>query len=283
MLPNFLCLGAHKAGTTSLAAWLRRHPEVYLPELKEPRYFAFDPDSEDHRRKPRQIFPIRTLEEYEQLFNGGYGRKAIGEASPQYLPSERACERIANTIPSARLLAIIRHPVSRAYSQYWMRVRTGAEKRPFSEAVRSDEGWVRNSLYYESLRRYTAAFGAESLKVILFEELVSQPDEILPGVCHHLAIRPELAALELPRENVGTHSRFPGFDRITRSPELRAQLRKYLPTGIRHAMRRLRPRAPTIPPLSVNEKSEWGRIFLADVEKTSDLINRDLASFWRLR
>jgi len=283
MLPNFLCIGAHKAGTTSLAAWLQQHPQVYLPELKEARYFAYDPHSEIYRRKPRLIFPIRTLQEYEQLFEPGRGRKAIGEVSPQYLPSEHACTRIAETIPAVRLLAIIRHPVSRAYSQYWMRVRTGSERKPFCEAVRSGEPWVRNSLYYDNLKRYSETFGDERLKVILFEELVSQPSEVLLDLCNHLRIQAELAMLELPRENVGTHSRFPGFDRITRSPKLRALLRPFFPHGIRRAVRGLRAMSPPIPALSEADKLACGSLFLHDAERTSELLGKDLVSLWRLR
>ena len=82
-LPNFLIIGAAKAGTTSLYDWLRQHPDVFMPALKEPKFFAYDPERGGE-------FPIRTLEAYTALFEGATAA-AIGEASPSYLGSRRRC------------------------------------------------------------------------------------------------------------------------------------------------------------------------------------------------
>ena len=87
-LPNFLIIGAIKAGTTSLYYYLQQHPEVYMPtERKEARYFAWEPDNPEFSHYTRQQFPYRTLEEYATHFVDVRNETAIGEASPGYLES----------------------------------------------------------------------------------------------------------------------------------------------------------------------------------------------------
>src|SRR5262245_39905027 len=102
-LPNFLIIGAAKAGTTSLYDWLRQPPDGFRPALKQPKFFADAPQRTDVE------FPVRTLAEYEALFEGATAR-AIGEASPNYLGSSPAMHRIHDTLPRVRLIAALRDP-----------------------------------------------------------------------------------------------------------------------------------------------------------------------------
>ena len=92
-LPNFLIIGAAKAGTSTLHAYLTPHPEVFMPRRKELRFFAFDGSEDNH------TFPVKTLEEYERYFADAGDAKAIGEASPNYLYSARAARQIKEKIP----------------------------------------------------------------------------------------------------------------------------------------------------------------------------------------
>src|SRR5690606_23520638 len=93
-LPNFLVIGAHRSGTTSLYSYFRQHPQSYMPAwIKEARFFCYDPDDPVHRAKSRAIFPVRTLEEYTALFDEVRGQVAIGEASPEYLRNSKAGAR----------------------------------------------------------------------------------------------------------------------------------------------------------------------------------------------
>jgi hypothetical protein len=90
--PNFLIIGAVKAGTTSLHSYLSQHPEIFMPQRKELRYFAYDEENPYHVRA--RSTRVRTYDEYLSYFSSSSGRKAVGEASPNYLGSPGAAERI---------------------------------------------------------------------------------------------------------------------------------------------------------------------------------------------
>ncbi|MGH2726565.1 MAG: sulfotransferase domain-containing protein, partial [Actinomycetota bacterium] len=122
-LPNFLILGAMKAGTTSLAYWLGEHPDVFLAPGKELFFFNVP-----------QRWEL-GVDWYRSQFAGSEGKIARGEATPGYLGHPQAAERIAATLPDVRLIALLRHPADRAYSQYWHNRATGTETRTFARMV----------------------------------------------------------------------------------------------------------------------------------------------------
>src|SRR4051812_42429120 len=105
--PDFLIVGAAKAGTTSLAAYLAEHPDVFMARRKELHFFGRE---KEYRR---------GWEWYCSHFEGAGDARAVGEATPDYMWRERAVERIAQDLPKARIIATLRHPVDRAYSHYW--------------------------------------------------------------------------------------------------------------------------------------------------------------------
>ena len=180
MLPNFIVIGAAKAGTTALYWYLEEHPDVFMSPVKETNYFAYgvdeggnllygDPDV--HR------FPVKTLEEYEQLFNRAGGARAVGEASPLYLECPQAAARIRNRLPDVRLICSIRHPVDRAYSDYLMYLRRRGrvfdpdrQLTRAAEWARPDSRWMQVSRYYQQLARYFAAFPRDQIHVMLFDD-----------------------------------------------------------------------------------------------------------------
>src|SRR5689334_21545764 len=108
--PDFFIVGHAKSGTTALYEMLRRHPEIYMPELKEPWFFATDMRPRFHPR--RAGVPPQTLEEYMALFAGAGEGQRIGEASSSYLWSRTAAAGIAAVRPEARIIAILREPAS---------------------------------------------------------------------------------------------------------------------------------------------------------------------------
>src|SRR5215210_1748036 len=154
MLPNFLVIGAGKSGTTSLYHYLRQHPDVYMSPVKEPLFFAAEGGrirfpGPDGRMISRAANPgaVTRMKDYRALFAGVSGKKAVGEASPQYLYTPEAPLRIKHYVPEAKLIAVLRNPVERAYSAFLHRTRLGREPlADFSEALRQEdsrmrEGW----------------------------------------------------------------------------------------------------------------------------------------------
>jgi hypothetical protein len=179
-LPDFLILGAQKAGTTALYAYLRWHPEITGPSFKEVSFF--DRHYAKGERWYRAHMPVRR-------------RSLVGEASPSYLFHPLAPERVARLLPDARLIALLRNPVDRAFSHYQHEVALGREPLSFEAAVdREDErmqgeldrmlrdpsyfslAWwnytyVARGRYAEQLERWFASFPREQLLVLFTEEL----------------------------------------------------------------------------------------------------------------
>ena len=198
-LPDFLILGAQKAGTTALYAYLRRHPGITGPRWKEVSYF-----DRHHRRGTawyRGNFPAR------------WGL-IVGEASPSYLFHPLAPERAAALVPGARLIALVRDPVERAHSHYQHEVAFGREPLPFEEAIEQEEArmegelermlsdpgyfshawwnftYLARGLYAEQLERWQTAFGRERLLVLANEELAAEPAATYARVLEFLGARP---------------------------------------------------------------------------------------------
>lgn len=196
--PNFYVVGGQKCGTTSLWAYLKQHRDVFLPDVKEPHFFA---DVKRLRPSKASRFP-NDLESYQTLYRRGHGYPAIGDASPSYLSDEDAPQLIHEVAPDARIIILLRDPVDRAFSHYLMPVMRTVETLPFLEAVRQDyvrpeKGWgvskmyVDLGLYYTPVRRYLETFGRDHVLIILFDDLQKRPQQVLEEVARHLGIDPE--------------------------------------------------------------------------------------------
>jgi hypothetical protein len=168
MLPNFIVIGAAKAGTTSLHWYLAEHPQVFVTPAKDPSFFAYGVDAEGRLLwgEPEfHRFPVRTVDEYERLFAGAGDAPAVGEVSTMYLECPQSAARICKLLPAARIICSIRHPVDRAYSDYVMYLRHRGRRfdpardlTATSEWARPDSRWMRIGRYHEQLSRYFDAF-----------------------------------------------------------------------------------------------------------------------------
>ena len=172
-LPNFLCVGAQKAGTTTLHDILIQHPEIYLPEIKETKFFQ---DNSKYKK---------GLNYYEKEFFGKWnGERAIGEIDPDYMYFEYVPERIYKHLgKDIKLIFMLRNPVDRAYSHYWMSYRRGYETETFERAIeleqerikidefhRSHFSYIDRGFYAKQIKRYLKLFPKENMLFIIFEE-----------------------------------------------------------------------------------------------------------------
>jgi Sulfotransferase domain len=195
-LPDFLILGAQKAGTTALYAYLRWHPQITGPSWKEVSYF--DRHYGRGRRWYRGHFPARS------------GERLVGEASPGYLFHPLAPERVAETVPGAKLIALLRDPVDRALSHYHHEVALGREPLSFEDALDAepertrgeeehlvrepgywsapwwDHTYLARGRYAEQLERWLAVFRREQLLVLASEELAADPGRTYARVLEFL-------------------------------------------------------------------------------------------------
>ena len=162
-LPNFLVIGAMKAGTTSLFHYLQAHPQVFMSPLKELDFFVAEANW------------TRGLGWYRKQFAGaGPDVTAIGEASTSYtkFPQYRgAPQRIRACLTAPRLIYVVRNPIDRIRSHYQHRVLAGSERQPLGEAVMRDPTYVDCSRYGFQLAQYLEYFSPEQILVITAEAL----------------------------------------------------------------------------------------------------------------
>ena len=131
-VPDFFIVGHHKCGTTALYEMLRRHPQIFMPDVKEPWFFARDLGV---RFPPANPLP-QTLEEYLSLFTAAGAEQRAGEATPSYLMSHTAAGDIAALRPDARIIAILREPASFLRSLHLQSVQNHAEtETDFRKAI----------------------------------------------------------------------------------------------------------------------------------------------------
>lgn len=189
-LPTFLVIGAMKAGTTSLWRYLDRHPDVFMAEPKELQFFS------EHEW-------WRGLDWYRSRFVAGRSAVARGEASPSYTRfphSAEAVERIAATLPDARLLYVVRHPIERIVSQYRHLVDLGAEHRPIDEAVLDEHLYVSTSRYAMQLDRYLRHVPDDRVLVFTTEQLDRDREATMAKVYRFIGVEETRApAAPVPR------------------------------------------------------------------------------------
>ncbi len=199
--PDFLIIGAQKAGTTSLFNYLAQHPNVVPPDEKELHFFDYEVEYRQGIEWYHASFPRRTL--------APDGTATItGEATPYYLFDRRVPERVASFLPAVKLVALLRNPVDRAYSQYQMTLRKGQEDRSFEEAVDDEHAFLRDAadrrhtaehygnpahrlhsylargIYVDQLERWAKPFPRDQMLVLRAEDLFADPQTT---VCRVLA------------------------------------------------------------------------------------------------
>jgi hypothetical protein len=220
-LPDFLVIGAPKAGTTALHAALARHPQLYLSPVKEPKFFLCDgePPPRARHRGPGDAHSAREwiwdADHYERLFAAAPPHALTGESTPFYLWDRDAHHRIRRTVPQARLIAVVRDPVDRAYSNWTHLWSDGLEPiGDFLEACaaedeRVERGWAPFwrykglGRYGEQLAHLLSVFPEDRIHLLRYRDLVDRPGATLDRICRFLGIDAGLVDLA-PSENVST-------------------------------------------------------------------------------
>lgn len=284
--PNFLIVGAAKSGTTSLFQYLRGHPDVFMPDIKEASYFAGG--------------GIPTESDYLSLFRQAGTKRAIGEASGAYLyPPETAAAVRAMLGPTGRIVIILRNPIDMAYSLWGHMRREGNEPLSFTDALKAEKSrmadpdfhrlaksWSYNFAYLDRARyaqqvsRYLNVFDRHHVHIVLFEEFFTDAQAGFADLCRFLEIATDYR---------------PAFQRYNQSSVIRSQflhhvleeqrpwknvLKALTPLGPRLKLKawlqEVNQRPQRLPPLSRAERERLWQVFAPDVAELERLLDRRL-------
>jgi len=192
---HFLCIGAQKSATSTLYDLLKNHPEISKSSHKEIHFFdAFN-------------YADLDINVYESYFDNL--ELILSDITPSYIYLPYVPERIHNALGSSiKILAILRNPIDRAKSHYLMTKRRGLENLSFEEAYYEEGNRIKKNeqnlkdysyfdrgLYYKQLKRYYDLFPEENIKVISFEEFVSDQTKVLNDICDFIGI----SHIEIPK------------------------------------------------------------------------------------
>jgi len=266
-LPQFLIIGAVKAATTWIADQLRARDDVFMPG-PEPHYF-----SREHDRGARW---------YASLFAEARSDQLIGEKSADYLAERAAPSRAAALLPDAMLIAQLRNPVDRAYSDYCMLYRRGQVGRDverYLDARSEIPRFLQNGLYARHIARWRDYFPAERLKIILYDDIRADPERVLAEVCGALQLPPAIDAERVRRRSNDSEA-----------PLVPLPLRR-LPQSIKNlvaplrgnpafeATRRIIARSVEYPRLTSDLRSRLSDYYADDVAQLGRLLDRDLSAW----
>jgi hypothetical protein len=304
--PDFFIVGNPKSGTTALYEMLRRHPQIFMPELKETRFFA----RELHPQLDQSDEHPHSLDEYLSLFERAQPEQRAGEASPSYLRSHAAAARIAELEPAARIIAILREPASFVSSLHLELLRDHVETEKdlgkaiaLEEASRSEEatggsgrrqrfGYADERVrYVEQLRRYHAVFGPEQVLVLIYDDFRADNEDTVRRVLRFLGVDDTLP-VNVSEANASVRVRSPRTYELIRSlylgrgPAARAvkSVVKALTTQRvrRDGLGALRRNVLYGKPRAADEQLmlDLRRRFKPEVVALSEYLDRDLVGLW---
>lgn len=301
LLPDFLLVGASKCGTTSLHRYLRSHPELFLPEFKEPRFFDSKSTAELSDEDPRSAYfkehIVTDLQAYQQLFAPARPGQKLGEASVSYLYQHRnTVPRIKALLPKARILICLRDPVARAFSAYTQLVRDGYETLTFEQGLarepqRRAQKWtpmyayLDQGFYCQQVRAFMHGF--DHVKVIITEELQQQPELVMSEIYRFLGVDPEHVAQTDQKFNVSGIPRRRGLYALLMQDNavkrgLRPALEKIVtPARINAIKARLSARMLERPEMKASTRVFLVESYAKDVARLEQLLGRKLDCWQR--
>lgn len=303
--PNLFIIGAPKSGTTSLYEWLRGHPQIYMSPVKEPCYFARDLAAD---RTGGFLRFEDDRERYLALFEPAADAAVVGEASTRYLYSKDAAQLIAAQQPDARIVAVLRNPVDMIASLHAHKLAGGTEDLPDLEGALAAETDRRagrrippdsnpflatyrdRARFGEQLPRWFDAFGPSKVHVIVFEELIVQPEEQFWRLLEFLGVDDTYRPPSFAAYNIAHGTRSSLIRSALRSRLAQGFVWRVLPALIgdartRGLSRRLSHSRVTRRPIDRGDvpvalRAELERELGPDVARLSKLLGRDLGEFW---
>ena len=291
-IPNFIGIGAPKAGTTWLSRCLSEHPDVYMAPIKETEFFKFGDC-------------FSRLHEYSKYFAGANGEHAVGEFTVRYLAMEKVPERIAMSIPDVKILVSLRNPIEQVQSWYWHLKKQNQFDSPGTRNDVSLEGAIDgfselllgHAFYGRHLEKWFCHFDRRQVMVILYDDICAAPNAVLRELFQFLDVDAQFEPASAYSRDAGVRRGTSPRNRVSGAlhrscyrllNQVYAPLKRSLGTARAAALKdRLRVRQtletlfqkPGYVAMSAQTRSKLVDIFASDVEALSRVIDRDLSDW----
>lgn len=286
LMPNFFIIGAAKSGTSSLHAYLSRHPQILMSVPKETEYFL-----------DMRVYQ-RGCEYYQRCFEGATAMtRAIGEASVNYMIDPAVAARIQADLPksSHRFIAVLRNPIERAYSGYWNAVREGLVDEPFPASLaheedrisamksRNEKWWtvaqLRAGLYGRNLHPFLEAFGRDRVLVFAYEDM-RNIDRLLREIFRFLQVDENVTVDTSTRLNVASQPHWPRLYHALFSEGIHTPiLKSIVPPSMRRRVRTGMLMETSYPPMDDHTRRRLEAFYRDDILRLSDEIGRDFSGW----
>ncbi len=285
--PDFFIVGAPKAGTTALHAFLDLHPQVCMSTDKEPNYFSNREIASQHLYYSK--LNVESETDYLALFQCKENVLATGEASVSYLFYPEVAKRIYDFNPKAKIIISLREPVARAYSHYQMDFSLGLVPYSFDEIFTNGvadpktgiyfQQYILLSEYYKQVKRYLDQFPENQVLILFHEELVQEEEKVLHRICEFLNIDPNLRTAVFEQINVTAAGRNVIIRQLYSIPAFRKVLRILFSEKIKNRLKNMFFSKDTLPKLSSTTNLQLHNRFRNDVTSLAAMLHRDLSAW----
>ncbi len=286
MLPNFMIVGAPKAGTTSLSRYFSDHPRVFFSEPKEVNFFTSE--ALDRQGLYYDPYICRSQAEYEAIFLGSESYPARGEASVSYLFYPGTAAKIRAAIPDVKIFIVLRDPVHRAYSHYLMDYNLGLVSDSFESIVNRQSGELEQDLLYQQyvelgyynrqVQAYLESFDREQVKIYLSSDLARDTKAVYMDALEFIGVDPGLEIPDFSRHNSYSAAKTPFLRKLYTSSRLRATIKRYLPKSILLRLKSVLFDTAK-PEMSPETESQLRGLYREDILSLQVTLDRDLTDW----
>ena len=294
MLPNFLCIGAPKSGTTSLYDVLKQHKDVFLPSFKEPHFFDFNESWN------------KGVKWYKLSYYNKANHQFAGDFTTTYLSSELAPRRIQEVLGSqVKFVVILRNPIDRAYSHYLHTLRDQHENLSFSDALEQEEQRLNNyrnkndhigmirfayqkqGMYFKQLTHYFKFFDRKQFYIATFDDFVYKQEEVIKEICNFLGLQDQKGMHYVLQSNKSSKARSVTLKNLIKKPSIIKKIAKWLVPSfairqkLRNYIQFLNNKSIDKKPISeIDRKYYYQRYFKQEIQSLEDLLSINL-THWK--
>ena len=294
MLPNFLCIGAPKSGTTSLYDVLKQHKDVFLPSFKEPHFFDFNESWN------------KGVAWYQSSYYDKANHQYVGDFTPTYLSSELAPGRIQEALGSqVKFVVILRNPIDRAYSHYLHSLRDQHENLSFSDALEQEEQRLHNyrnendynsmirfayqeqGMYSKQLTHYFKFFDRKQFYIVTFDDFVSKQEKVIKEICNFLGLKDQEGMQYVLQSNKSSEPRSIALKNIIKKPSTIKKIAKWLVPSfairqkLRNYVQSLNNKSIDKKPISdIDRRNYYKRYFKQEIQSLENLLSINL-THWK--